>query len=389
MHLLGPGLFWGSVAILVYSYAGFGLLVALWGACRRRDVSRQPITPRVSLVVAAYNEAAVIERKIRNTFELDYPRGNVEMIVASDGSDDATESIVLRFVGEGVALLALPRRGKIHALDAAVERASGEILVFSDANSMLDPQALRALVRNFADRAVGGVCGNQVYVTGRNGDSSGQGEHLYWSYDKWLKWMESRGGSIVAADGALYAIRRALYRSPESAAVTDDFAISTAVVEQGYRLVYEPEAVAYEHPTGEAGREFSRRVRLMTRGMRGVLLRRRLLDPRRYGFYALVLFSHKVVRRTAPLCLLALLASSLALAPQSRFYAVAAALQLGFYALALCGWMTKSRRVGRMRILTVPFFYCLANLAALVALSKLVRGERIERWQPQRRGAEA
>ena len=258
MHAIAPGIFWGSVAVLAYIYAGFGLLVVLWGACRRRAVAQCPITPRVSLIVAAYNEAAVIERKIRNTFDLDYPRRNVELLVASDGSDDGTETIVLRFEGEGVQLLALPRRGKIHALDAAVARATGEILVFSDANSILDAQALRNLVRNFADPAVGGVCGNQMYVTGRNGDSSGQGEHLYWSYDKWLKGMESQGGSIVSADGAIYAIRHPLYRSPESAAVTDDFAISTAVVEQGYRLVYEPAAVAYEHPTGEARREFSR-----------------------------------------------------------------------------------------------------------------------------------
>ncbi len=380
--------FWASVLILAYTYAGFPVLVAFWGILRRMRVRQEEVTPTVSVVVAAYNEEDVIADKLRNCLALDYPAEALEIIVASDGSDDRTEGIVAGFADPRLQLLALPRRGKIHALVDAVARARGEILVFSDANTMLHPQALHKLMRNFADVTVGGVCGNQVHVKNRRADSSEGGESLYWSYDKWLKGMQTRTGSIVAADGALYAIRRNLFRMPERTAVTDDFAISTAVVQQKRRLVFEPEALGFEPATGAAGREFRRKVRLMNRGMRGVLLRRELLNPFRYGFYSVILFSHKVVRRLAPIFLLTLLASNLALTHR-RFYAVTAVLQLCFYLLAAAGGLLRSRRAGRQKLLSIPFFYCLANAAALVALAGLVRGEQIERWQPQRRALEA
>ena len=379
--------FWASVLILAYTYAGFPVLVAFWGILRRMRVRQEEVTPSVSVVVAAYNEEDVIADKLRNCLALDYPAEALEIIVASDGSDDRTEAIVAGCADPRLHLLALPRRGKIHALYDAVSRTRSEILVFSDANTMLHPQALHKLVRNFADVTVGGVCGNQVHVKNQRADSSEGGESLYWSYDKWLKGMQTRTGSIVAADGALYAIRRNLFRMPERTAVTDDFAISTAVVQQKRRLVFEAEALGFEKATGAAGREFRRKVRLMNRGMRGVLLRRELLNPFRYGFYAVILFSHKVVRRLAPIFLLSLLASNLFLTHR-RFYAVTAVLQLSFYLLAAAGGLLKSRRAGRQKLLSIPFFYCLANAAALVALAGLVRGEQIERWQPQRRALE-
>jgi cellulose synthase/poly-beta-1,6-N-acetylglucosamine synthase-like glycosyltransferase len=388
MDTAAAWIFWGSAAVLFYTYAGFGLLVVFWGAVRRRLVHSDDITPSVSLIVAAYNEEEVIEEKLRNCLLLDYPSRSLEVILASDGSDDRTESIACTYSGGSIRLLALPRRGKIHALADAVQRARGEILVFSDANTLLHASALRKLVRNFADSRVGGVCGNQMHTKNPGSDSSEGGESLYWSYDKWLKTMETRTGSIVSADGAIYAIRRHLFRKPEITAVTDDFAISTAVVEQGYRLVFEAEALAYEPATGAARREFQRKVRLMNRGMRGVLLRRRLLNPFRFGFYSLTLFSHKVVRRVAPVFLITLFLASLSLADQP-FFARLALLQAGFYSLAFLGWCLKSRSLGRVKILSLPFFYCMANAAALVALVKLVRGERIERWQPQRQALKA
>ncbi len=381
--------FWGCVTALAYTYVGFGLLVAGWGSLRRRTVRKAPIEPKVSIVIAAFNEEAVIAEKLENLLSLDYPEDALEIIVASDGSDDRTVEIVRRYVDERVLLLALPRRGKIYALQDAVAQAQGEILVFSDANTFLHPQAVRMLARNFADREVGGVCGNQLYRSSACTDSSGQGESLYWSYDKWLKAKQTHTGSIVSADGALYAIRRKLFRVPESAAVTDDFAISTAVVQQGFRLVYEPEAIAYEEPAGAAAREFKRKVRLMTRGMCGVLLRRALLNPFHYGFYSVVLFSHKVVRRLAPIFLIVLFASSALLSVRGGFFAACALLQVAFYGLAALGFLLRTHRVGRLKLIAIPFFYCLANAAALVALNKVGRGERIERWQPQGRSVAA
>ena len=377
-------IFWGSLAVLLYVYAAFPALVALVGRWRRRQVRRQPITPSMSLIIAAYNEQDVIATRIENALALDYPSPALEIIVASDGSDDATEAIVASYARHGVRLLRLPRRGKSYALNAAVARASGAILVFSDANTLYDRQALRQLARNFADPEVGGVAGRKIYSVRTGSDSSSHGEHLYWSYDTWLKQMESLTGSIVAADGAIYAIRHDLYRPLTHAAVTDDFALSTAVIEQGYRLVFEGEACAYEMALPAAGPEFQRKVRLMTRGLRGVILRKRLLNPWRYGFYALVLFSHKVLRRLVPAFLLLLLATSLLLSGRAPLYSGVAAAQLVFYGLAATGYILRQTPVGQQKWFYIPFFYCLANAAALVALIKLMRQDRIELWQPQR-----
>ncbi|MDZ7267816.1 MAG: glycosyltransferase family 2 protein [candidate division KSB1 bacterium] len=377
--------FWLNLALLVYAYAGFPLLVVIMARLQRRRVLQAPITPRLSLIIPVWNEARTIAARLDNALALDYPGSALEIIVVSDGSDDDTEAIVARYADRGVRLLALPRRGKLHAIREAVAGASGELLVFSDANSMYRRDALRMLARNFADPRVGGVCGNQIYLkAGHHADSTNQGEQFYWSFDKWLKQQESLTGSIVSAHGAIYAIRRALYRHPESAAVTDDFAISTAVIEQGYRLVFEREAVAHEEPVPAAAGEFHRKVRIMTRGWRGVLLRRKLLNPRRHGFYAVTLFSHKVMRRLVPVFLLLLFGVSLVLAPRHDFYAAAAWAQALFYALAGLGYALRQQRWGRLKLLALPFFYCLANAAALVALVRVLRGDRIERWQPQR-----
>jgi len=376
--------FWISVALLAYVYAGFPLLVAAVGRLRRRVVQTADVTPTVSLVIAAYDEEAVIGDRLENALALAYPAARLEILVAADGCSDGTEAIVERYAHRGVRLLSLPRQGKIRALNAAAAQATGELLVFSDANIMCHPGALRALARNFADPAVGGVAGRTVYRLEEGSESSSEGENLYWDYDTRLKQLESLTGSIVSAHGGLYAVRRNLYRPVTDSAVTDDFAISTEVVAQGHRLVFEPAALATEVAIPEAGREFRRRVRLMTRGLRGVVLRRRLLNPFRFGFYAVVLFSHKVLRRLALLPLALIAVASVYLAPTHWFYSAAAAGQVLFYLLAVLGLLLRRTAAGRLKPVYVPFYYCMANLAAGVALLQLLAGRRIELWQPQR-----
>lgn len=377
-------IFWLSIALLVYVYAGFGALVILVGAIRNRQVRKQAIEPRVSLLIAAYNEQESIRQRLENIFQLDYPHDRIEIIVASDGSDDATEEIVASYASRGVRLLSLPRRGKIHALNAAAAAATGELLVFSDANSMFERQALRVLVANFADPQVGGVGGNTVYTEQIGCESISTGENLYWNYDKWLKEMESRTGSIVSAHGAIYAIRRELYQHLTETAVTDDFAISTMVIEQGYRLVFEKNARAYEVAIPATEREFGRKVRMMTRGLRAVMLRKKLLNPLRFGFYSLVLFTHKLLRRLVSLALISLFISSLFLASSGPFYWFFALGQIVFYLLAALGYIFRQRPIGRWRLLYIPFFYCLANIAAIIAVINVIRGRQISRWQPHR-----
>lgn len=379
--------FWISVGVIMYSYVGFSLLLMVVGKLFARKVAKKDITPSVSLVIAAYNEANGIADKIENSLALDYPKDKLQIIVASDGSDDGTDAIVERYADKGIQLFSFPRRGKIFALRDSVEKATGEILVFSDANTMYDQQAIRKLAANFADPEVGGVNGNQKHIKEKTKDNAGEGESLYWNYDKWLKESETLTGSIVSADGAIYAIRKSLFQMPSSTAVTDDFAISTAVVEQGYRLVYENQALAYEPPMPNAEKEFSRKVRIMNRGLRGVIMRKKLLNPFQYGFYSLTLFSHKVLRRLVPFFLIFLFIASLMLSGVSAFYMLAAAAQIAFYGWAIISYFLRSTAIGRRKVFYIPFFYCLANAAAFVAIVNLLSGKRIEFWNPQRQVA--
>jgi glycosyltransferase involved in cell wall biosynthesis len=375
-------LFAMAAALVGYTYVGFPMLVLLRSRVRPRDHRSEPITPRVSLIVAARNEERVIAGRIENALALDYPHDLFEVIVASDGSDDATVELVRAFDDPRVRVLDLPRVGKDGALAAAAEAASGQILVFSDANSHYAPDALRKLVAPFADPTVGGVAGDQRYLPANGGEASvAQGERGYWDLDRALKLAESRAGNVISATGAIYAVRRSLFRPPPPG-VTDDFAISTAVIAQGQRLVFAPDAVAYEPVAGTGDAEFARKVRVMTRGLNGVVLRRELLDPRRHGFYAVQLLSHKVLRRLMALPLGVLAATSLALGARSRLFRVLAAGQLAVYGLGALG-IARGRRKSS-KLLALPAYFVMVNAASLKAAWNVVRGRSIERWEPQR-----
>jgi cellulose synthase/poly-beta-1,6-N-acetylglucosamine synthase-like glycosyltransferase len=381
--------FWLSVAMIFYSYIGFFFLLILTGWLRNRKVRKAEITPSVSLIIAAYNEEKSIHKKIENSLEIKYPSDLLEIIITSDGSNDHTEEIVKEYTSKNVKLVSCPRRGKIFALRDAVAQAGGEIIVFSDANTLYHPRSIQKLVPNFADPDVGGVCGNQKHIRHMEKighDSTSEGETLYWSYDKWLKEIETMTGSIVSADGAIYAIRRKLFQMPAITAVTDDFAISTAVVEQGYRLVFENEALAFEKPMAIAGQEFKRKVRIMNRGLRGVLLRKKLLNPFRYGFYSITLFSHKVLRRIVPFFLILLFIASFFLSGQNMFYLAAFISQVAFYAWVGISYLVRKTSVGRWKIFYIPFFYSLANAAAFVAIINLLSGKQVVLWNPERQG---
>jgi cellulose synthase/poly-beta-1,6-N-acetylglucosamine synthase-like glycosyltransferase len=372
------------VALIVYAYAGYPLLVAIVGYTLDRRVRQGPITPPISVVIAAYDEADGIGARIQNLLDSDYPLHRLQIVIASDGSTDDTVGRARAVGSPQTLVLDLPRRGKAHALAAGAARATGDILVFTDANTVFRRDALAMLARNFADPDVGGVAGHTGYVVPQQAESTGRGEDLYWRYDTWLKTLESRTGSVVSAHGGMYAIRRELFRPVEDPAVTDDFAISTGVVALGKRLVFEPEAIGSETTMSEGSREFSRRVRLMTRGWRGVLLRRTLLNPFRTGFYALALASRKVLRRLIPLTFVPILVAALVLAGSAPIFALVAGLQVAVVMLGGAGWVLRRTQVGKAMVLCVPLFFCLANLAAIVAFWRLVRGSRIERWTPQR-----
>lgn len=375
---------WACLGICAYVYAGYPLLLMLLGKVRQHPVRAENITPSVSVIIAAHNEEQIIAEKLENMLGVDYPAGCVEVLVASDGSTDATEAIVGRYASRGVRLLALPRCGKLQALNHAAAQARNEILVFTDANAFFAPDALRRLVRSFADPEVGGVCGNKQYWWTNAGNSTSEGESLYWSYDKRLKCLESGLGSIVAADGAIYAIRAKLFVPMTELAQADDFAISARVVVQGFRLVFDPEAVAYERTRTSSGPEFWRKVRVTNHSLRGILNVPDALKPWRTGWYAIELLSHKVLRHLVPWFLLIALASNAALARVSGVYQALLAGQLLFYGSAAIGYALRRSPLGQQKPFYGPLYFCLANAAAFLGVLSLFRGTRIAAWQPQR-----
>jgi cellulose synthase/poly-beta-1,6-N-acetylglucosamine synthase-like glycosyltransferase len=376
-------LFWSAAGLLAYTYLLFPLLVLLRAALRPRPYDSNEITPTVTLVISAHNEAASIGAKLENLLALDYPQDRLEVVIASDGSDDGTDDLVRGYAERGVRLVSLPRVGKAAALNAAVAEAGGDVLVFSDANSIYAPDALRALVRPFADPSVGGAAGDQRYLSRDGADAIASGEQRYWDFDRLLKRAESRAGSTISATGAIYAVRRSLFRSVPPG-VTDDFFTSTGAIAQGYRLVFAPDAVAYEPVAKTSEVEWGRKVRVMTRGLRGVLMRRQLLDARRHGFYAVQLLTHKLLRRTMVFPLALAAGTSPLLWRRGRIYRAATAAQAAVYGLGAAGMLLRDRPLGRRKAFMLPAFFCFVNAASLRAVWNVVRGRRIDSWEPQR-----
>ena len=375
------GLFWLLTAVIGWTYAGFPLVVLVRGRLSRRPVAAADISPTVSVVIAAHNEASVIRRRIDNLLGLDYPADRLEIIVASDGSTDATATIASAVASDRVKVLDMARVGKAEALNAAVAEASGEILAFTDANSEFADDAMRRLTRPFADSTVGGVAGDQRYRDDGPDAGNGAGERQYWDLDRRLKSAESAAGNVISATGAIYAIRRELFQ-PVPAGVTDDFITSTAVVAQGRRLVFAEDAIAYEPVARDDRAEFGRKVRVMTRGLRGVALRRGLLDPRQHGFYAVQLLTHKILRRLVAFPLVGLVLVTPTLWRRGAVYRLAALGQGAGYGLAALGLALADRPIGRHKALAFPAFIVLANVAAMRAVVNIVLGRRIDRWDP-------
>lgn len=377
--------FWICIASIVYVYVLFPAMIILRGSLGGESNQYSDVSPLpfVSVIIAAYNEAKTIRKKLENLISLDYPKDRIEFVIASDGSKDGTDAIIREYEEQGVKLLSLPRQGKAAALNSAVMSSSGEILVFSDANSMYEREAIRILVRPFADSEVGGAAGNQSYLSEREVSTEDVGERTYWKFDRILKLFQGRAGNVISATGAIYAIRRALFQYiPDG--VTDDFFTSTGVIAQGYRLTFVPDAVAYEPVSESNEAEFLRKVRIITRGLRAVLVRRQLLNPLRYGFYSLQLISHKVLRRVVVFPLLVLLATSLSIWEFGTIYRAVALGQLAFYFCGFIGLLFRDTKLRGLKIFALPFYFCMVNAAAFVAVTNVLRGHNINRWEPQR-----
>ena len=373
--------FYFAAGIVTYSAAFFPLFMVIRGALRKRAVHGSAFTPRISVVIAARNERSSIAGKIESVLACDYPQDLREVIVVSDGSTDDTESIVRSYARHGVTLISSPARGKAEALLAGVHASIGSILVFTDANGVLDRAALRTIVWPFGDPTVGGVAGDQRYRP--TSDGIGAGEHRYWTFERLLKRAEGRSGDVVAATGGLYAIRRELFE-PIPPGVNDDLFLSMGVVQRHHRLVFAPDAVAYESLASSSGAEVRRKIRIMTRGMRTVWARRSLLNPFRHGFYSIELFSHKVLRWLLVIPLLTLAVTGPLLWNEGWLFRLVSGPLIAAYGLGLLGILLSRTRVGRVPVLSLPAYFCAMNVSALAAVWNVIRGRSIEAWQPRR-----
>ena len=367
--------FWLCAALLVYAQLGYPLVLAALARVRRARALPAPAppaqAPRVSLIVAAYDEAAVIAGKVANALALDYPRDRLEIVVASDGSSDDTVAEARRAGADLV--LDLPRGGKIRAQDAAVQRSSGDIVAFSDANSMWEPDALRVLVGAFADPAVGYACGQVRFVSGSGGGTNQEG--LYWRYEMALRAMESRLGSITAGNGAIYATRRESYIEVDPI-MGHDLSFPFNMVKRGWRAVYVPQARATEKMVPSIEGEFARKRRMMSHTW-PIVLRGGLLSPRGYPpLYALMIASHRVLRYVAPFLHLGALVASFVLGMSSTFYALVLALQLALVVAALLG------RIVPLRPLLVARYYVLTTASVAAGLWDWLRHGTPAGWEP-------
>lgn len=350
---------------------------------RREEPSTSTVEdgdPSVALVIAAYNEEAVIAGKIENSLALEYP--DLEIVVFSDGSSDRTDEIVRSYADEGVRLERIEGRvGKTACQNRVVEGLDCDIVVFSDANGQYEPDAIDALVEGF-EPGVGCVVGELRY---RNGTGV-EGESIYWRYERLVKRLESRFHSLIGANGSIYAVRRESYVPLPTGAISD-FAEPLAIASRGERAVYAPGAVAWEHTAESVDEELDRRIRIITRSWHTVSSFSELLDPRRYPRLSYQLFSHKLLRWLSPVSLVVAFVSSLVLASRSdtRLPRILLLGQVGYYALALCGWLADRYGVAAPTVVHVPYYFVVANYGMLVGLRNFLADRRIVAWETAER----
>ncbi len=375
--------FYVNVLVFFYVVVGYPLISIFLGKVfpLSRNIDEK-YYPSVTLLISAYNEEQDIKQKIENALNLSYPKDKLEIVVISDASSDSTDDIVLEFRSQGVQLHRMEQRGgKTVGLNAVVPSLQTEILVFTDANAFFRQDAIQRLVRNFSDPQIGCVAGDSQYVAVKE-SSSGSNEKIYWDYDRELKLAESNFGSMVGSDGAIFAIRKSLY-SPLGVQDINDFVLPLLVVGQGLRCVFEKEAICEEESTVHMAEEFSRKVRVVNRSWTALSKLKYLLNPISYGWFAVQLWSHKVLRWLSPLFLFFIFFSSLALSFSSSYFLLLVGIQLLGYGLGLLGW--KFKHFGHAHwLISACTYLCLINAASAVGISKKLMGQSIVVWDPIR-----
>jgi cellulose synthase/poly-beta-1,6-N-acetylglucosamine synthase-like glycosyltransferase len=376
-------LFWSCLFLLWYTYFGYPLLLrVLVKVRRRRPIQKKTIFPKVSIVIAAHNEEQSIAEKLNNVLSLEYPREKMEVVVASDFSTDRTDEIVRGFADKGVRLIRSKQRsGKIGAYRTVYPELNGEIIIFSDATSILDKHSVTALISNFNDSTVGCAAGLLRYDK-VNQAAAGEGEGTYWKYEKPILMNESSLASLTSVSGTFYAVYKHLFPHAMAIDLADDFIVPLTVVEKGYRAVLEPEAVCREHAIHASEAEISKRSRITLQNIRGLFDQKGILNVFQYGLFSLMVISHKLCRILVPIFLIGLFLSNAALAFDLPIFQFLLAGQGVFYLTGSLGHLVSS--ASRVRLINSIFFFCLSNMAILFGIIKFFIGSKVVTWEPAR-----
>ena len=385
-------LFWVSLGGILYTYFGYPVLIFILAQIIHKPEAYQTYQPSVTLLIAAYNEEAVIEDKIKNSLTIDYPKELFQILIVTDGSADKTPEIVKRYINYGIEILHHPeRRGKMAAINRAWPNARGEIVVFSDANNYYQSDTIYKLIQPFGNPGVGAATGAKVI--GQDDGNLGASEGLYWKYESFIKKQESRAGSCTSAAGEVLAIRKNLYSSPPDNVINDDFYIAMQIVRDGFRLVYVPEAKSVERVSPSAQDEITRRTRINAGRFQAIAMARQIL-PFNHPLLVWQILSHKFLRPIVPFFMIgAALFNLLAVMfpPQVKglwilskpYNIIFLGLQILFYVLAWIG--TKAGNRGEqnklVRLFYIPTFLTNSNLAALMGFFKFLRGGQSHMWE--------
>lgn len=384
--------FWICVFIIFYSYLGYGLV--LWLILKIKNLfNKQSINfynktnlPEVTFLVAAYNEEDFIEEKIKNTLSLDYDQKKLKVLIVTDGSTDNTTEIVKKY--PTIKLMHKDeRKGKIAAVHRAMPEVTTDIVIFSDANTMLNSDAVYNLARHFKSERVGAVAGEKRIVTKTEDNASGAGEGIYWKYESTLKKWDSQFNTVVGAAGELFAIRTSLYEYIPQDTVIEDFYMTLRIAQKGYRVAYEPEASAMEGPSASVKEEMKRKIRIAAGGLQAISRLSSLLNPFRYGWLTFQYISHRVLRWTlAPLALLIAFITNAYLAINGNFwYILLFYLQVSFYFLSLIGYILQYQRI-KIKIFFIPYYFFIMNLSVYLGFGRFIKKTQSVTWERAKRG---
>ncbi len=374
-------IFWLSIFLILFSYFGYPLILMILGLFKSKKIKKAEIRPSVTLLILVYNEEKIIRKKIENSLDLDYPKNKLEIIVASE-SDDKTNKIVKEYKDKGVKLFDYSgRKGKQYSIFRTIPNCSGEIVAFTDANGIFKKDAIKKLVRNFDDPYIGCVSGELKYVNSEE-KKAGESEGLYWRYEVFIKRLESKIQSVLGANGSIYAIKKKLY-FPLSKYRGDDFELPIRVAQQGYGVVWEPEAVSFEETSKTIKEEFKRKTRIVGWVWTSTLILLKDSFKKRQFLLVFQLISHKILRWLVGLFLALIFSINFFLLDKSLYLGLLV-IQITFYSLGIWGYFKEKRGEKSNKLINVMYYFCAINLAAVLGIFKTILGKQKPTWQKVR-----